>query len=160
MRCDPLSRSSIKRTAVCALLLLAGCVRPAAAPPASALPVPAGVARIWFYRDYEPSVSRNLAAVALNGTPVGYVQPDGSAFYRDVAPGHYHVTVESESPDVGQDTDVDLPPGQEAFIKVLASNTWETGGDQNVYSRDTFYVSLVPPQLARAVLATRPLGGG
>jgi hypothetical protein len=163
MRDDLMSRSWLQRTAGCALiLLLAGCVQPSAGPAASAAlsAVPAGGARIWFYRDYEPSVSRNLAEVALNGKVVGYVQPDGSAFYRDVSPGRYHVTVASKGVDVNQDKDVDLPAGQEAFVKVLASNTWESGGDQDVYSRDTFYVSLVPPQVARAELATHPLGGG
>lgn len=163
MRHDPMSRSWLQPTAGCALLLLlAGCVRPTSAPAASAAvsPVPAGAARIWFYRDYEPSVSLNLAGVSLNGKVTGYVQPDGSAFYRDVSPGRYHVTVESKGVDVYQDKDVDLSPGQEAFVKVLASNTWESGGDQDVYSRDTFYVSLVPPQVARAELATHPLGGG
>ena len=160
---DLLSRSWLRRVAGCGLLLqLAGCVHPPTAPATSAAitPIPAGAARIWFYRDYEPSVSRNLAEVALNGKVVGYVQPDGSAFYRDVSPGRYHVTVESKAVDVYQDRNVDLPPGQEAFVKILASNTWESGGDQDVYSRDAFYVTLVQPQLARAELATRPLGGG
>ncbi len=167
MRHDPVSRSWRPRTAVYALLLpvvvmLGGCVRPASAPAASALlsAVPAGSARIWFYRDYEPSVSLNLAAVALNGAPAGYVQPDGSAFYRDVAPGHYHVTVESYGMDVNQDKDVDLPAGREAFVKILALSSWENDGERNAFHRDTFYVSLGMPQIARAELATRSLGGG
>jgi hypothetical protein len=163
MRHDLVSRSWLQRTAGCALvLLLAGCVQPAATPAASAVisAAPAGTARIWFYREYEPSVSRNLAEVALNGSVTGYVQPDGSAFYRDVPPGRYHVTVASGGRDVNQDKEVDLPPGQEAFVKVLGSNAWESGGDTDVYSRDTFYVSLVPPQIARAELATHSRSGG
>jgi len=94
IRDDPMSRSCLPRTVgyVVVLLLLGGCVSPPTVPAASAVvsPVPAGAARIWFYRDYEPSVSLNLAAVALNGALAGYVQPEGSAFYRDVAPGRYH----------------------------------------------------------------------
>lgn len=163
MRDDLVSPSWLQRTAGCAfMLLLAGCVQPAAGPAPSAVisAVPAGTARIWFYREYEPSVSRNLAEVALNGKVAGYVQPDGSAFYRDVAPGSYHVSVASGGRDTNQDKDVDLPPGQEAFVKVLGSNAWESGGDTDVYSRDTFYVSLVPPQIARAELATHSRGGG
>ena len=89
MRDDLMSRSWLPRTAgyVVVVLLLGGCVSPPTVPAASAAvsPVPAEAARIWFYRDYEPPVSLNLAAVALNGTPAGYVQPDGTAFYRDVA---------------------------------------------------------------------------
>jgi hypothetical protein len=82
---DLLSRSWLRRVAGCGLLLLAGCVHPPTAPATSAAitPIPAGAARVWFYRDYEPSVSRNLAEVALNGKLAGYVQPDGSAICSD-----------------------------------------------------------------------------
>jgi hypothetical protein len=161
MRQDLVSRSWLQRTAGCAaLLLLAGCVTVPTTPVASVSPVAAGGARIWFYRDYEPSVSRGLAEVALNGRIAGYVQPDGSAFYRDVPPGHYRITVASEAKDVNQDKDVDLPPGQEAYVKILASSSWESGGDTTVYGRETFYVSLVSPQVARAELVKHPLGGG
>ena len=161
MRYELVSRSWLQRTAGCAvLLLLAGCVTPPSAPTASVSPVAAGAARIWFYRDYEPSVSRNLAEVALNGRVAGYVQPDGSAFYRDVAPGRYLITVASEAKDANQEKGVDLSPGQEAFVKILASGSWESGGDTTVYGRDTFYVSLVLPQVARLELANHPLGGG
>lgn len=146
--------------AVAAALLLAGGV-PAteAAGPGVAPPAP-GAARIWFYRDYEPSVSLNMAPVALNGVTVGYVQPDGSAFYRDVAPGRYHITVASDGTDVNQDKNVDLAAGQEAFVKILAQGSWAESGDLSSYHRDTFYVSLVPPQVARAELSSHPLRGG
>lgn len=164
MNSDSTSRSWLQQAAGCALVLaLAGCLHPPAAPAVSAVisPVPAGAARIWFYRDYEPSVSLNLANVALNGTVAGSVQPDGSAFYRDVPVGHYHITVESVGTDVNQSKDVNLAPGQEAFVKILALSTWEsTGGNLSSFHRDTFYVSLVPPQVARAELATHPLSGG
>lgn len=144
------------------VLILAGCLQPPPAPAAGAAvsPVAAGAARIWFYRDYEPSVSLNLAGVSLNEAVVGYVQPDGSAFYRDVPAGHYHITVASAGTDVNQAKDIDLAPRQEAFVKILALSSWESGGEQTQYQRDTFYVSLVPPQVARAVIAAHPLGGG
>lgn len=143
-------------------LLLAGCLPAPTAPAlsATATAVPAGAARIWFYRDYEPSVSLNLAAVSLNGTLAGHAQPDGSAFYRDVAPGHYHITVASIGRDVNQAKDVELCPGDEAYVKILALSSWESTGDMNSYERDTFYVSLVPPQVARGELPNHPLGGG
>jgi Protein of unknown function (DUF2846) len=144
------------------VLLLVGCIRPAAAPAAAAsvAPLPAGSARIWFYRDYEPYVSLNMAPVSLNGRLAGYVQADGSAFYRDVPPGHYHISVESAGTDVNQDKDVDLAAGQEAFVKILSLSSWESDGDIHQYHRDTFYVSLVPPQTARGELANHPLSGG
>ena len=163
MRSAVMSRSWLQRAAGCTLvLMLAGCAAPAARQAAgvAASPVPAGAARIWFYREFEPSVSLNLANVSLNGVLAASVQPDGSAMYRDVAPGHYHVTVESVGRDINQDKDVDLAPGQEAFVKILALAGWEAGFGRGTYQRDTFYVSLVPPQVARAELATHPLSGG
>jgi hypothetical protein len=119
-----------------------------------------GSARIWFYRDYEPYGGRNYAPVALNGVEAGYVQPDGGAFYRDVPAGHYHITVASDGMDVNQAKDVDLPPSGEAYVKILSAPDWESGGDISQYRRDTFYVSLVPPQIARSELPKHPLTGG
>jgi hypothetical protein len=52
-----------------------------------------------------------------------------------------------------QAKDIDLAPGQEAFAKVLALSSWESGGGLQVFHRVTFYVSPVPPQVARAELA-------
>jgi hypothetical protein len=155
---------SISRCAAgcAAVLLLAGSLPATTAPAASAVltPVPPGAARIWIYRDYEPYGSRNFAPVTLNGALTGYASPDGSAFYRDVAPGQYHIAAVSDGTDVNQDRLVNLAVGQEAFVKILSSVSWESGGDMQAYRRDTFYVSLVPPQVARTELPTRPLSGG
>lgn len=152
-----------RRAMLCAVALLLAGVWPAPRAPAAsavAAAIPPGAARIWVYRDYEPYGSRNFAPVSLNGALVGYAQPDGSAFYRDVAPGRYHITVASPGEDVNQDRNVELTPGQEAFVKILSSESWESGGDIFSYRRDTFYVSLVPPQIARAELPSHPLTGG
>ena len=114
----------------------------------SAGPMPPGAARIWFYRSYEPYGSRNYTSVALNGAPVGQLDPGGTVFYRDVAPGRHHVTVATEIRDVNQGSFVELAPGQQAFVKITDLNLWETGGDKNVYTADAFYARLVPEQLA------------
>jgi hypothetical protein len=155
---------SISRCAgACATVLsLAGCSPATTAPAVSAVltPVPPGAARIWIYRDYEPYGSRNFAPVTLNGVLTGNASPDGSAFYRDVAPGQYHIAAVSDGTDVNQDRRVDLALGQQAFVKILSSVSWESGGDMQAYRRDTFYVSLVPPQVARTELPTHPLSGG
>jgi hypothetical protein len=156
--------SILRQGAICGIVLvaLAAFLRPSAAPAASAnvAPIAPGAARIWFYRDYEPSVSLNVANVMLNGATTVVVQPDGSAVYRDVPAGRYHIGVDSTGTDVNQSKDVDLAPGQEAFVKVLALSSWDSGGDTISFQRDTFYVSLVPPQIARAQLTARPLSGG
>jgi hypothetical protein len=156
-------RSLSRCAAACAAaLLLAGSLPATTAPAASVVltPVPPGAARIWIYRDYEPYGSRNFAPVTLNGVLTGHASPDGSAFYRDVAPGQYHIAAVSDGTDVNQDRLVNLALGQEAFVKILSSTSWDSGGDMQAYRRDTFYVSLVAPQVARAELPTRPLSGG
>jgi hypothetical protein len=79
MRSNIMSRCWPQRMAGCAVVVvLAGCAGALAAP-VVASPVAAGAARIWFYRDYEPSVSLNVANVALNGASAGSVQPDDSS---------------------------------------------------------------------------------
>jgi len=50
--------------------------------------------------------------------------------------------------------------GQEAFVKILAESRRDSAGDPIAYKRDTFYVSLVSPQVARAELEKRSLNGG
>lgn len=131
------------------LLLAAG----ASAQPVTPAPAaPAGTARIWFYRDWEPYESLNLANVELNGAYAGSVQ-NGGALYRDVPPGHYHIAAESFGKDFNQTKDVDLAPGQVIFCKILSLSSWESGGDRHSFKRDTFYVWLMPPQVAQAEIA-------
>src|SRR5579864_612049 len=75
------------------LLAAASCAQ---APPAASYaipPVPAQ-ARIWFYRDLSVYSSLAEPYIRLNGAPVGVSQP-GGAFYRDVPPGHYHISADS-----------------------------------------------------------------
>ena len=149
--------------AACAgALLLSGVIvsAEAQAPATTAAAVAPGSARVWFYSDYQPYGARGYAPVALNGGLVGHVRPDGSAFYRDVPPGRYHITVVSSGMDVNQSKEVDLPPGGEAYVKILSAPDWDSGGDTSQYRRDTFYVSLVPPQIARSELPSHPLTGG
>jgi hypothetical protein len=44
------------------------------------------------------------------------MQSDGAAFYRDVPPGRYHVTVERDGTDVNQAEDGELPAGQGTYV--------------------------------------------
>lgn len=139
--------------AAAALLALAGCApqpQVAQAPPG---PLAAGQARIWFYRDYEPSVSRNSANVDLNGARVATIPAVGTPVYRDVPAGHYLIAAESWGTDINQARTVDLGPGQEVFAKILSDNTWASYGDKTSFQRDTYYIWLIPPDQARAQIA-------
>jgi hypothetical protein len=135
---------------IAALLILAGCAVPQQM---AAGPIPPGQARIWFYRVYDPSLSLNIANVDLNGARAISVSPHSPPVYRDVAPGQYHIAPETNGVDVHQSRDVDVAAGQEIYVKVLDDPTWVSGGDFNEFRRDTFYVWLMPSQLAKAEMA-------
>jgi hypothetical protein len=129
------------------LLTAEGCADPPPQVSVAAPPVPAGQARIWFYRNWLPSESLNLANIDVNGSYYGSVA-NGSVFYRDVPPGHYHIAPVSYNRDFNQDRDVDVAPGQQLYIKILSSQSWD-GACRNCV-RDTFYAWLIPQEVAQA----------
>jgi Protein of unknown function (DUF2846) len=114
-------------------------------------PVPATQARIWFYRDYEPSESLNLADINVNGAYFGSVA-NGSAFYRDIPPGHYRIAPVSFIEDPNEDRYVDIAPGQQLYIKIVSLRAWLQGGCRTC-ARDSFYAWLIPPEVAQAEIA-------
>ena len=122
-------------------------------------PIPAGEARIWFYRDYEPYAGKGLPAIAANGGYVGAAEL-GGAFYRDVSPGHYLVTVQTFGIDTNQTANFDLAPAREAYVKIVSLPSWETGGDKNQWERPTFYAWLIPNQVAQGDVARLSFYGG
>jgi hypothetical protein len=142
------------------LVALAGCVPRPIVATAAIPPIPPGEARVWFYRDYIPSETLNMTAVALNGVYAGYSQL-GGAIYRDVPPGVYHVTVNSYGTDFGQSTNVAVVPGQQAYIKIESLRSWATDyGLGFTAGRDTFYARLIPTELARAQISQSFYDGG
>lgn len=148
----------LHRYAVSLLLVLTSCSQ---LPPTSSAvipPVPAGSARIWIYRNDGPYDSQDRPYLRLNGQVAGIVEPNG-AFYRDVPPGHYAVTVDSYGvPYPNQFVQFDLGAGHEAFIKILSMRERVGGGDY-LASRAIFFTQLVTPDSARAAIATTPFYG-
>ncbi|MGH7110863.1 MAG: hypothetical protein ACREFK_10595 [Stellaceae bacterium] len=141
------------------ILLAIGFLGWLSAPPAglaeTAAPSP-GYGRIWIYRYNEPYVSLATPYVRFNGRIVGVSTP-GGVFYRDVPPGTYHVTVDSEGRDVNQFTTVAVVPGQQVYIQVQVSKYWDCGGgggDRGAagWCRDTFYTRLQLPQVGTAAI--------
>jgi hypothetical protein len=142
------------------LLATAGCVQ--SPPPTASVaipPIPAGEARVWFYRPIDAYDSMATPFVRMNDAIVAVSMPEGAS-YRDVPPGPYHITVDSYGKDFNQDKDVQLAAGQELYVKVVSLRSWITtsggggsdggGGD---YGRNTFYVWLIPAETARADVA-------
>jgi hypothetical protein len=143
-----------------ALFLVGAPVLPAGAAAAPGGPPP-GYARIWLYRYYEPYVSLATPFVRFNGQVVA-ISRSGDAFYRDVAPGEYRVTVDSDGRDVNQFATVGVAAGQQIYIEVQASRYWECGGGNRGegWCRTTFYTRLQLPQVAAEAISHIPLSSG
>src|SRR5438132_4214263 len=109
------------------LLAMAGCAQPAVTAAVGIPPIPAGEARIWFYRDYEPYAGKGLPAIEANGGYVGSAEL-GGAFYRNLPPGHYLVTVQTVGIDTNQTANFDLAPGREAYVKIVSLPSMDRGG--------------------------------
>ncbi len=122
-------------------------------------PVPAGQARIWVYRANEPYGDRGLPAVAANNARLGYANL-GGAFFRDVPPGQYHITVESYGSDTNQSAQADLAAGQQAYIKIVSLPSWVESGDITAFQRPTFYAWLMPGETGQADVAHLSFDGG
>ena len=147
-----------RRCAAALLLFLTGCGQ---LPPTSAVvipPVPGGAARIWIYRNdyqYEP---RDTPYVWLNGRITGVIQPN-AAFYRDVPPAQYTVTVDSYGVAYPhQFAEFNLGTGQEAFVKILSMRE-KVGGGESRASRTIFFSQLFPADAARPAIAGTPFYG-
>src|SRR5438552_17496672 len=126
-----IGRAGLRRwfAAGAALLLLgmAGCAQPPpAAPYLAAAPSP-GMARIWIYRDLKPNDVLAEAYIRLNGAVAG-VSVAGGAFSRRVAPGRYHVSVDSYVQDLHNEADLVLPPSAGVYANVLPLDRFVPGG--------------------------------
>ena len=149
-----MNRHPLPRRPLCAAILLFGALA-ILAPAVPAQPIPPGTARVWFFQDRDPYVSMNYATVRMNGVVAGSVPPYGAAIYRDVPPGHYQLTADSEGVDVNQSAEVDLASGQEVYVKVMNLPHWATPNLGSM-QRDTYYLRQLPAAEARPQLAQTP----
>lgn len=149
------TRHRWRGAAIVLLLISASCTQ---LPPTSSVvipPIPPGAARLWFYRDYEPYETLARPYVRLNEQVFGISEP-GGAFYRDVAPAHYSITVDSDGRDINQFAEVDLAASQEAYAKILSLRSWLDDDCEPWGGCDTFYVRLMPAEAARTAIAASP----
>jgi hypothetical protein len=147
-----------------AALLALATVSCAPLPPTASVaipPIPAGAARVWFYRDGGPYDGVGTPYLRMNEAIVGVSEPQG-ALYRDVAPGQYHVTVDSYGKDFNQSRWVYLFPGQQAYFKIVSLRDWVGcgGAVRNDCQRDTFYVWDMPPEIAQGDVGRSRFYGG
>ena len=150
------------------LLAVAACALPPVTSSIAIPPIPTGEARVWFYRPVDAYDSLNTPYIRMNDAIVGVSLPNGAS-YRDVSAGQYHIAVDSFLDSPQQDLNVPIAPGQEVYVKVISQRSWiqggagaggEGGGGGGDYSRDTFYVWLIPPEVARADVARSAFYGG
>jgi hypothetical protein len=143
------------------LLAMAACASPPMTASVSMPSIPAGEARVWFYRPVDAYDSLSTPYIRMNDAIVGISLPNGAS-YRDVAAGQYHIAIDSYLDSPQQDLNVTLAPGQEVYAKVISQRSWiqgggggsgDSGGGGGDYSKDTFYVWLIPPEVARADVA-------
>jgi hypothetical protein len=156
----PPTRYRLALMAALGLIATGGCARNPTVQSAAIPAIPPGDARIWIYRAFIPSDSLNIAQVSINGALAGYAQAAGGAFYRDVAPGPYHVAVESYGRDFNQSANLALAAGQQAYIRIESLSDWTSGGDLTSFKRDTFYARLVDPDRGRAEVERSTFDGG
>jgi hypothetical protein len=147
-------------------LAAAGCTELPRTASVSVPPIPPGEARVWFYRNGGPYDGVGTPYLRMNEAIVGISEP-GGASYRDVPAGPYHITVDSYGKDFNQEKDVRLAAGQELFVKIVSLRNWITGGGGGGdmggggdYERDTFYVWVIPPEIARADVGRSAFYGG
>ena len=145
---------------VAASALLAVCTTAVLAQAPTPPVVPSG-ARIWFYQDGSPSDGVGIAVVRLNGNPIGQSQTN-SSFYRDIAPGHYHISLDNPVTDINQSADIDIAPGQTAYVKIARLDNWDasSGSNRGGGSHTTFYIWPMPAITGAAAVAHLPLYGG
>jgi hypothetical protein len=157
----------LRRACAVIPLVAAACVQ--SPPPTASVtipPIPAGEARVWFYRPIDAYDSMATPYIRMNDTIVAVSMPEGAS-YRDVPPGPYHITVDSYGKDFNQDKDVQLAAGQELYVKVVSLRAWVDttnggggGGGGGDYGRNTFYVWLIPAETARGDVARAAFYGG
>ena len=112
-----------------------------AAAVSQAPPIQAGLARVWFLRQFEPGESLATPIISANGAPVGESLP-GTVFLRDFTPGTYTFTVPSYGVDFGQAATVQLAVGTQTYLEVQSLRSWAgAGGDS--FQRDTLYVRAI-----------------
>jgi hypothetical protein len=122
-------RRSLSLAAVSLLLLAAAsCTPPPTAASVSIPALPPQQGRIWFYREVDTAdVNTTTPYVRLNGAIAGVPDP-GGAFYRDVPPGTYRITVDSEGNSPRPTQEVALVAGQQIYARIGLGGSWNGQG--------------------------------
>jgi hypothetical protein len=80
--------------------------------------------------------------VRLNGAIAG-VPEQGGAFYRDLPPGHYQITVDSEGMSPSSSRDAALAAGEQIYVRIGLGASWNGQG---------FTVAVEPSEVGRTAI--------
>ena len=103
------------------------CAQPPTTTSVAIPPIPPQQTRVWFYRDVDPADNPTTPYVRLNGAIAG-VPEQGGAFYRDVPPGHYQITVDSEGMSPSPSRDVVFAAGEQIYARIELGASWNGEG--------------------------------
>jgi hypothetical protein len=125
------------------LLAAASCTPPPTTASVSIPPLPPQQGRIWFYREVDTAdVNTTTPYVRLNGAIAGVPDP-GGAFYRDIPPGTYRITVDSEGNSPRPTQEVALIAGQQIYARIGLGGSWNGQG---------FTITMEPSTVGRAAV--------
>ena len=134
-----------------ALLVAANCTPPPSTASVSIPPIPPQQGRIWFYREIDTAdVNTTTPYVRLNGAIAGVPDP-GGAFYRDVPPGTYRITVDSEGNSPRPTQEVILVAGQQIYARIGLGGSWNGQG---------FTITMEPGDVGHAAVEHSKFYGG
>ena len=125
----------------------------AATSPAQAPAIGAGMVRVWFFRQADPTggnVYAGAPIVYANGAAIGEV-PQGTYFFHDFPPGKYRFTVQPFGTPTREHDTLQLAPGMQAYVQVQWEPNWEAG---HTGGGSSFTVETSSPEVAQQYLPT------
>ena len=146
-RIGPLRRAAIGVLLAGCMIAIAGIIYPSlAASPDQAPPIPAGLGRLWFLRVLNPGSAMNAPMLYANGSPLA-ISSQGTAFYRDFAPGTYVIAVDNCQPGAQRLLTIPLDTGNDFALQVQQDDF----GSLNC--GPTFYLSVPSAETLSSVFA-------
>ena len=133
------------------LLAAASCAPPPTTASVAIPPIPPQQGRVWFYREVDTADQNTTTPyVRLNGGIAG-VPEQGGAFYRDVSPGRYQITVDSEGMSPSPSRDAALVAGEQIYARIGLGGSWNGQG---------FTIAVEPSGVGRAAIEHSKFYGG
>ena len=137
------------------LLALGSCAPqpPAATSQAQVAALNPGMARVWFFRQMDPTpgnVEAGRPLIYANGAQIAEIK-EGTAFFHDFPPGKYRFTVQPFGTPTREHDTLQLVPGTQTYVQIQWEANWETG---STGGGSSFTVLTSSPAVAQQYLPT------